>query len=1319
MIRGYTRSVLCGAKAGLCSICGNGCLTRKYFLLGSVQLLSSSTHRGEDNEPDPREGHSSRSNRMTSPTTNLVPLESDLKPNYGSSPQMDDALGRRRSMLSERSLMDLEISTTKSEDSSEDESTPDTLDVVTLEDGQSISSESGKSQAFRRIYNNSNETEQIKNVESKFCDNRVSTTKYTWWNFIPKNLYEQFHRLANFFFLITAILTLVPGITNITPVSSISPLVFVLGVTAIKEAYDDIKRRMGDADVNRTKILILRQGRWTPSTWADVMVGDLIKVLSDEALPVDMVLISSSLSNGMCYVQTANLDGETNLKVRQARPETNKLSSESKLSSWTGSLECEQPNKDLYNFDGRIYVPGRRNPLSLENNQLLLRGCVLKNTDFAVGMVVFTGRDTKLRQNARDPPTKRSTLEKRMNIGLMSLFVLLFITCIICSSFSVAYMEEKYWYLSLEGVTARDKTVAFFKNMASYCILYSYMIPISLYVCMEVVKLCQTFLLEHDINMYHEPTDTPAKAKTSSLIEEMGQIDFIFSDKTGTLTSNEMELQKCTIDNQIFCLYDHTSPSSPETPPEHSPDSIKANFQSTTFGNVEIEEFTKHTLLQKLPEIGKAQEFFRLLSVCHSVLPEVDKNDSSKLVYQASSPDELALVQRAADIGFVFKQRTFDTVVIECPDGSMETYEILSMIEFNSNRKRMSVVARCPDGKIRLYCKGADSVIIPRLSQAEQRSFREWTDAHLEYFAAEGLRTLCCASLVIEDQVYETWNKRFEEANSSLEDRKNKVEGLAEEIEREMTLVGCTAIEDKLQEGVPESIFQLRRANINIWVLTGDKQETAINIGLSCKLLTGVSLISLYRDDPEAQINEATVKQELENAIQQFESKRREGEEFGLVIEGECLKFCLSKTSENIQNLFINLALQCKTVVCCRVSPSQKRGVVRAVKKARPQLRTLAIGDGANDVSMIQEAHIGVGILGKEGMQAAMSSDYSIAQFRYLANLLLVHGRSSYIRTSRLVLYSFYKNAVLSVCLLLFVCHNLFSAQNLFDSNSLAGFNVLFAAGPIIFFAILDQDVKPDKVFAYPRLYEIGQRNEQFSLKLLWGWFAYGIFHALIIYYGMTYWFGYSVVAEGGQTYDIWTLSIAGFSAVVLVVNLKVAVETYYWTWVNYAAILSTIAVWFIYSFLFNAIESVAGEEYWVTQKLWKAPSFWFFLIIITATCLIPDLSFRFIYRTYFPELRHIVQEIQMEGREQRKKLRQKGFVVKKPTITMMPLNSSGALLADQNGPKTHTGYAFAQDDHTASQFSLSLSHLLKKRKEKRKEKERRRTTALGLKKEE
>ena len=307
------------------------------------------------------------------------------------------------------------------------------------------------------------------------------------------------------------------------------------------------------------------------------------------------------------------------------------------------------------------------------------------------------------------------------------------------------------------------------------------------------------------------------------------------------------------------------------------------------------------------------------------------------------------------------------------------------------------------------------------------------------------MRTLCCAYSDLDPRKYAAWNEKFNQANASINDRKTQVEKVAELIEQDLILVGATAIEDKLQDGVPDAIADLRKANMNIWVLTGDKQETAINIGLSCRLLTGTNVLTLFNDVSEGEqivVNAQTTKRELHKALSQIK-QGKDGEEFAFVIDGNTLTYALDNGENAIEQIFMELAFLCKTLICCRVSPSQKvhfvvyqfsncclqRAVVERVKRYKPDARTLAIGDGANDVSMIQEAHIGIGIFGKEGTQAAMSSDYAIAQFKYLRHLLLVHGRWSYKRTAKLVLYSFYKNVTLSLCLFWYMLFSLYSAQ--------------------------------------------------------------------------------------------------------------------------------------------------------------------------------------------------------------------------------------------------------------------------------------------------
>eukprot|EP01119_Soliformovum_irregulare_P025055 TRINITY_DN9159_c0_g2_i1.p1 TRINITY_DN9159_c0_g2~~TRINITY_DN9159_c0_g2_i1.p1 ORF type:complete len:1196 (+),score=336.00 TRINITY_DN9159_c0_g2_i1:205-3792(+) len=1122
----------------------------------------------------------------------------------------------------------------------------------------------GGQEGFRRIFSNLHPEGKSVNTLARFPKNAIHTTKYKWYNFIFKNIYEQFHRLANFFFLVTALLTLVPNLTNITPVSSISPLLFVLGVTAIKEIYEDLKRARSDSEINGRKALVFKEGEFKQVHWRDIRVGDFVKVPKDEEFPADLALMSSSLSSGVSYIQTANLDGETNLKVRQCLEGTTRFKNPDKISKWRGVLECEQPNKDLYNFDGRIYIKRYEDstPLSLSNNQILLRGCILKNTEWVIGVAVFTGNDTKVRQNARDPPYKRSSLEKSMNSGLLYLFAFMFLLCLVCAICGVSLASLNDWYLLLPERSAANVTADFFFLLGSYVILYSYMIPISLYVSIEVVKVAQTILIDQDLHMYHEESDTPAKAKTSNLNEELGQIDFVFSDKTGTLTSNIMELMQVSVNGTVY----DTTVQSPE----------------------ETEFATKEKLLQDIQKSETLREFWTLLAVCHTVLPEKDSSVPGGIAYQASSPDEFALVKRAADLDFIFKNRTFNTVQVE-HDGKILKYRILNMVDFTSNRKRMSVIVKTPTGKVRLYIKGADNMIFPRLIKTPET---EEAAKHLELFASEGLRTLCCAYVDLDATEYEAWNAEYEEANSSVVDRKQRLEEVAEKIERNLTLLGLTAIEDKLQDEVPQTIQALRKANLKIWVLTGDKQETAINIGLSCRLLTDTNLVQFNLANK--QINPNTLKDEIMHALGKIESTKKdtlvhEVTDNSLVIDGELLSHILD--NPQVEEKFMELALKCKSVVCCRVSPSQKSAVVRCVKEHVAGARTLAIGDGANDVSMIQEAHVGVGIFGKEGMQAAMNSDYAIAQFRFLKSLLLVHGRWSYKRIAKLILYSFYKNMVLSMCLFLFNIYSLFSAQNFFDSWSMTLFNLVFTSVPVMVVAVIDQDVKQRNALKYPQLYRSGQLNEDFTMRELLFWNIIALFEALVIFFGTLLYFGDGVISAREGTFDFASLSHVAFTVVIITVNIKMAISTNYWTWLNTGAILFSVISWFLYSIIYSSDCSFSEDDCYVAQHVWSGPTYWFLIIILTAVCILPEIATIYVRRTYFYRPNHIVQEIQMKIRKEHSKERKmkKRFGPQ----NILKVTTSSNVDGEEQRPNygAHTGYAFAESEDAASSLQAAL----------------------------
>uniref|UniRef100_A0A6Q2X7C3 Phospholipid-transporting ATPase n=1 Tax=Esox lucius TaxID=8010 RepID=A0A6Q2X7C3_ESOLU len=1055
---------------------------------------------------------------------------------------------------------------------------------------------------------------------TKFCDNHVSTTKYGVLTFLPRFLYEQIRRAANAFFLFIALMQQIPDVSPTGRYTTLVPLIFILTVAGIKEIIEDYVRR------------ILRNGAWQTIIWKQVAVGDIVKVTNGQHLPADMVIVSSSEPQAMCYTETSNLDGETNLKIRQGLTLTAGHQTLEQLMGLSGRLECEGPNRHLYDFTGTLRLDDQ-NVVPLGPDQVLLRGAQLRNTQWVVGIIVYTGHDSKLMQNSTKAPLKRSNVERVTNVQILVLFCILLVMALV-SSIGAAiwnrqHTEEACWYLSRAG----DISTNFWYNLLTFIILYNNLIPISLLVTLEVVKFTQALFINWVwTDMYYPETDTPAMARTSNLNEELGQVKYLFSDKTGTLTCNVMHFKKCTI---AGITYGHF----PDQEVDRSMEDFRSVLPCTSHNST---EFDDPTLIQNIeknhPTSPQICDFLTMMAVCHTVVPEREEN---QLIYQASSPDEGALVKGAKGLGFVFTARTPGSVIIEAR-GKEKSFELLNVLEFSSNRKRMSVVVRSPDGTLRLYCKGADNVIFERLNDASQ--YKDLTIAHLEQFATEGLRTLCFAYVDLEEGAYQEWLKEYTRVSTIIKDRAQKLEDCYELLEKDLLLLGATAIEDRLQAGVPETISTLMKADIKIWVLTGDKQETAINIGYSCRLVThGMSLLIINEDSLDA--TRATL---TTHCTSLGDSLGKENE-LALIIDGQTLKYALSF---ELRQAFLDLALSCKAVICCRVSPLQKSEIVDMVKKHVKAI-TLAIGDGANDVGMIQTAHVGVGISGNEGMQATNSSDYSIAQFSYLEKLLLVHGAWSYNRVTKCILYCFYKNVVLYII-------------------------EIFTALPPFTLGIFDRPCSQQNMLRFPQLYRITQNAEGFNTKVFWGYCINALIHSIILF-----WFPLKYV--------------------VVTVCLKAGMETTAWTRFSHLAVWGSMILWMLFFAVYSAFWPsipIAPDMQGQAGRVMQCWHFWLGLVLVPAACLLKDFAWNAGRRTVKKSLLEEVQELEARavdpgaavlrdasGRSLNERAHLLTRVFRKTPSNVGRKNSV------QQSNVSH-GYAFSQEEHgVVSQTQVCRSY--------------------------
>ncbi|KAJ8727263.1 hypothetical protein PYW08_015660 [Mythimna loreyi] len=1028
----------------------------------------------------------------------------------------------------------------------------------------------------------------------KFLTNRISTAKYSVPSFVPLFLFEQFRRYSNCFFLLIALLQQIPDVSPTGRWTTLTPLILILSVSAIKEIVEDFKRHRADDETNGRKVDVLREGRWVTIQWEQLLVGDLCKVVNNQFFPADIVLLSSSEPQGISFIETSNLDGETNLKIRQAHPETARLDNTLALTDFTATVQCEQPNRHLYEFNGLLKDTNNKViPLGLD--QMLLRGSMLRNTNYIYGIVIYTGHESKLMKNSTKAPLKRSSIDRQTNTHILLLFLILLTLSLLSAGFNELWMRAHTdWYIGL--YEAQNAHFGF--NFLTFVILYNNLIPISLQVTAEIVRFFQAKFIAMDSEMYHEETDTPAMARTSNLNEELGMVKYIFSDKTGTLTCNIMEFRKCSIGEIIY-----NSPGP----------------------NEKMEDTLLYQNLQRNhPTAPVIKEFLTMLAVCHTVIPE---RVGDQLNYHAASPDERALVLGAQAWGYVFDQRTPSSVRLRAPH-AVEEYAVLNVLDFTSARKRMSVIVRTPTGEIKLFCKGADSVIYPRLAGAPHARFADATLAHLELFACDGLRTLVFAVADISEQFYKDWANTYHKASIAIQDRELKIEEAATLIETNLRLLGATAIEDKLQEGVPETIAALLKANINLWVLTGDKQETAINIGHSARLLHSNMPLIIINEDSLDGTRECISRQMME-----FGDNLGKQNDVALIIDGKTLKYAMGC---DLKKDFLDLCISCKVVVCCRVSPIQKAEVVEMVSEATGAV-TLAIGDGANDVAMIQRASVGVGISGVEGLQAVCASDYSIAQFRFLLRLLLVHGAWNYSRISKLILYSFYKNICLYVIELWFAIYSAWSGQILFERWTIGFYNVIFTALPPFAIGLFDKLCSPEIMLRHPVLYIPSQQGMLFNVRVFWVWAVNALLHSVLLFWLPMLITCHAVMWPHGMDGGYLLMGNYIYTYVVLTVCLKAGLCTHSWTWVTHVAIWGSVLMWFVFVLIYSNVFPtilIGAVMRGMDRMLYSSLVFWLGLVLIPIATLIPDVVVTVVYNSAFKSMTEAVRESEIKQRD-------------------------------------------------------------------------------------
>ncbi|XP_026726480.1 probable phospholipid-transporting ATPase IIB [Trichoplusia ni] len=1004
--------------------------------------------------------------------------------------------------------------------------------------------------------------------DEEFPPNYVCNQKYNIITFLPIVLYEQFRFFLNMYFLVMAVSQFIPSIRIGYLYTYWGPLCFVLAVTLFREAVDDFRRYRRDREVNRQRyervVLDCPSSDYRPFiieqvASSELRVGDIVMLHKGQRVPADMILLRTNETMGTVFIRTDQLDGEIDWKLRIPLPSTQKLQTDAHLLDINAQIFAEKPEKDIHEFIGTCtrLDEGETDSLHIENT--LWSGCVVASGQ-ATGLIIYTGSETRSVMNNAVPRSKVGRLDLQVN----NLTKLLF----------VATLTISMLLIILKGFAG-----PWYGFLFRFVLLFSYIIPISLRVNLDMGKAFYSWTIQRDKKI--EGT----VMRSTTIPEELGRIQYLLADKTGTLTKNEMVFQKLHLGNALFDnnnFYEveglltqyvtNDAPSLPSSPPSRG---------------------------QPLaPTPRQVWEAVLALALCHNVTPvyDVDNNDQnayeaqsdmgSSVIsescggavpqqqlcdYQASSPDEVALVKWTDMMGVSLYRRDLHNISLKLRAANeIMQYSILQIFPFTSESKMMGIIVKEEiSDEITYYVKGADVALSELLDT-------QWLDPECKKLAAEGLRTLVIAKKTLTNDEYLKFESEYKEARLTANRSERAV--LAK-LQRGLTLLALTGVEDRLADNVPRTLSMLRTAGIKIWMLTGDKLETAQCIARSLQLGGGAG----WRVAGDCRSRQ--------DAHRLLRDLARQEQDMDLIIEGETLEVCLHSYEEE----FVEVLCRCSGVVVARCSPTQKARVA-GLLRARGHV-VAAVGDGGNDVAMIQEADIGVGIEGAEGRAASLAGDVSVRSFCSLARLLLVHGRRAAMRSAALSLFIVHRGLIVSTMQAVFSVVFYFSSVSLYPGFLMVGYGTVFTMLPV-FSLVLDKDIPGSTALQHPQLYKQLTKGRQLSYKTFYIWTDISIYQGAVIMYG-------ALVLFEDQLIHIVEIS---YTALILTELIMVALTVVTWHWLMVGAELVSLLMYIATLFIFTTYFDADFIQHW---------DFWWKVIVITLVSCLPLYIVKHMHRKW------------------------------------------------------------------------------------------------------
>nr|XP_049697704.1 probable phospholipid-transporting ATPase IIB isoform X1 [Helicoverpa armigera] len=1006
--------------------------------------------------------------------------------------------------------------------------------------------------------------------DEEFPPNYVCNQKYNILTFLPLVLFEQFRFFLNLYFLVMAVSQFIPSIRIGYLYTYWGPLCFVLAVTLFREAVDDFRRYRRDREVNRQRyeriVLDTPDTDYRPFVTeqvasSELRVGDIVMLHKGQRVPADMILLRTNETMGTVFIRTDQLDGEIDWKLRIPLPSTQKLPTDAHLLDINAQIFAEKPEKDIHSFIGTCTRLDEETSDSLHIENTLWSGCVVASGQ-ATGLIIYTGSETRSVMNNATPRSKVGRLDLQVN----DLTKLLFVATIV---------------ISMLLITLKGFAGPWYGFLFRFVLLFSYIIPISLRVNLDMGKAFYSWTIQRDKKI--EGT----VMRSTTIPEELGRIQYVLADKTGTLTKNEMVFQKLHLGNALFDknnFYEvealltqyvtNDAPSLPTSPTASMVEGLAASPKQVWQAVLALALCHNVTPVYDVANDTQADEAQSdmgssvMSESCGGAVPQQQLCD-----YQASSPDEVALVKWTDMMGVSLYRRDLHNISLKLRAANeIIQYTILQIFPFTSESKMMGIIVQEENtGKITYYVKGAD-VALSKLIDSQ------WLNTECKKLAADGLRTLVMAKRNLTKEEYLQFEGEYKEACLSA-NRNERTPAVLAKIQRGLTLLAVTGVEDRLADDVPRTLAMLRTAGIKIWMLTGDKLETALCIARSLQLGGGTHWHTA---------RSCSSRRDAHALLSALSSA---GDDMDLIIEGETLEVCLQSYEEE----FVEVLCRCSGVVVARCSPTQKARVARLLR-ARKHV-VAAVGDGGNDVAMIQEADIGVGIEGAEGRAASLAGDVSIRQFAYLARLLLVHGRRSAMRSAALSLFIVHRGLIVSTMQAVFSVVFYFSSVSLYPGFLMVGYGTVFTMLPV-FSLVLDKDIPSSTALRHPQLYKQLSKGRQLSYKSFYIWTDISIYQGAVIMYG-------ALVLFEDQLIHIVEIS---YTALILTELIMVALTVVTWHWLMIGAELVSLLMYIATLLIFTTYFDGDFIRHW---------EFWWKVIVITLISCLPLYIVKHMHRKW------------------------------------------------------------------------------------------------------